>query len=87
MPVFRRQQVFSIDNTERGWHGQDMKLAEYMRRNNLSLRAMADQVGTNYSQIRQWQLGRRAPSLEWAERIKTATGGKVKPKDFLEDRT
>ena len=62
-----------------------MKLAQYMAKHNppLSLRAMAAKIGTNYSQVRYWRDGLRAPSLEWAEKIKEATGGKVKPMDFL----
>jgi DNA-binding transcriptional regulator YdaS (Cro superfamily) len=61
-----------------------MKLAQYMTARKLSLRAMAEAIGTNYSQVRYWRDGARTPSLEWAERIKVATGGKVRPKDFLQ---
>jgi DNA-binding transcriptional regulator YdaS (Cro superfamily) len=62
-----------------------MKLAEYMESQKpaLTLRKMADAIGTNYSQVRHWKTGARKPSLEWAERIRVATGGKVKPKDFI----
>ena len=62
-----------------------MKLAQYMATHKppLSLRAMAAKIGTNYSQVRIWCSGARTPSLEWAEKIKEATGGKVKPRDFL----
>jgi hypothetical protein len=62
-----------------------MKLAQYMatRKPPLSLRAMASAIGTNYSQVRCWRDGLRTPSLEWAERIRVATSGKVKPVDFL----
>ncbi len=63
-----------------------MKLAQYMatRKPPMSLRAMAEAIGTNYSQVRYWRDGLRTPSLAWAEQIKKATGGKVQPRDFLQ---
>jgi transcriptional regulator with XRE-family HTH domain len=60
-----------------------VKLNDYLASKNLTLRAFAEQVGTNYSQVHRWAKGERAPSIVMAAKIREVTRGRVKPEDFM----
>lgn len=63
-----------------------MKLADYLKAENLSPSVFADRLGKPASTITRLLKGERSPNLDLLAEIKTATGGKVTPNDFLPDQ-
>jgi len=61
-----------------------MKLAEYMRINNLSPDAVAALLGdVSASGVRKWANEERIPRKDQIERLVEITGGAVMPNDFF----
>ena len=60
-----------------------MKLAEYLRKNNITHGEFACMVGVQRPHITHILNGRKNPSIELAVRIEDATNGKVTLKDLM----
>lgn len=62
-----------------------MRLSEYLTAAQTTPTAFARKLGVAHSTVLRWAAGDVAPSLDWMERIATATGGEVMPNDFMRD--
>ena len=62
-----------------------MKLAEYIKSNNITFAAFACEMGVEPPTVHRWANGFRVPSIRMAHEIKQATGGAVSFEDWLED--
>lgn len=61
-----------------------MKLADYMRQQNLDPDAMAAVIGgVSASGVRKWANGERVPRPEQMRRVMEVTNGAVEPNDFI----
>ena len=60
-----------------------MKLETYLAERKIRKRAFAEEIGVTPSLITDYVKGRREPSLATMRKIAVATGGAVKPNDFL----
>lgn len=54
-----------------------MNLDEFRKKNDLTYRSLATQLGYNYSLVYKWCTGERTPSLKAAKKIQEKTNGKV----------
>lgn len=63
-----------------------MKLHEYLEQKKLSTRQFANLIQCDHTQVWRWVKGVRLPGLADAAKIQAGTNGKVKPKDFLDDK-
>ncbi len=61
-----------------------MKLAQWLKSNDISAREFAARVKTTEATVSRLRNGRAQPSMELAQKIMTATGGAVTPNDFLD---
>lgn len=59
-----------------------MRLAEYLRTNNLDDAAFGAVVGSSEGAVKKWRYGERIPRPDQMARIREATGGAVTADDF-----
>lgn len=62
-----------------------MKLKEYLDENGIRHSFFADKIQVNKQQLHHYLKG-TTPNIEIIARIEIATGGKVKPYDWLKDK-
>ena len=62
-----------------------MKLAEYMKLNNMTDRRMADLIKVKAMAVNNYRRGLSAPRLDIAKRIETVTDGEVTIRDLRPD--
>lgn len=62
-----------------------MRLSEFLTTTDTTPTAFARKLGVAHSTVLRWAAGDVAPSLDWMERIATATNGGVMPNDFMRD--
>lgn len=62
-----------------------MRLAEYLKLENLTAAAFGRRIGASRSVVVRWALGERMPRPEAMQRINKATEGKVSPQDFYSE--
>lgn len=60
-----------------------MKLAAYLRHNDISDEQFAEKIGASEGAVRKWKSGERTPRPDAMLSILAATSGKVTPNDFL----
>lgn len=60
-----------------------MKLALYLAKHNITIKAFSEQIGYSREQISGIKRGKLRPSPRLAKIIETATNGEVKAKDLL----
>jgi transcriptional regulator with XRE-family HTH domain len=63
-----------------------MKLADYLKIEDLQPSAFAVRLGTPASTVTRLLKGERSPGLDLLAKIRTATDGKVTPDDFMPDQ-
>lgn len=63
-----------------------MRLAEYMKANNVSDADLAAYLGRSEGAVRKWRWGQRLPRREVMVQIQEFTGGAVNPVDFATHR-
>jgi transcriptional regulator with XRE-family HTH domain len=61
-------------------------LARHLTASGLSLRDFADMVGASCSLVWMWRKGARTPGIDFALRIEQATGGRIRPKHWVDTR-
>ncbi|MGE0417307.1 MAG: helix-turn-helix domain-containing protein [Acetobacteraceae bacterium] len=61
-----------------------MKLASYIKQQNLTYREFAELCGFDAAQVNRWATGKRLPTLDVVARIKVVTNGQVTADDFME---
>ncbi len=61
-----------------------MTLGQYMRRENLTLTALADRLNKPLSTVHGWKSGRRLPQAADLAAIERLTSGEVTSVDFFE---
>ena len=68
------------------WYGIDipMKLADWLKRKNLSHRAFAKRIGRPQPTISRYVSGERIPNTDMMGLIYKATGGAVSANDFYD---
>lgn len=59
-----------------------MRLAEYMKANNITDAALAAYLGMSEGAVRKWRWGQRIPRREIMAQIQEYTAGAVTPIDF-----
>lgn len=64
-------------------HHSRMKLREWLKRNSLSVRQFAADIGETDTIARKWVYGQRQPSLPKAIAIEEFTRGEVSARDLL----
>lgn len=60
-----------------------MILREFTQQEKITLKDFCEQYGFPYGWLRIINCGKGTPSLELAVQIEEATGGKVRPRDFI----
>jgi len=61
-----------------------MKLSNYLVKNDLTLKAFAEQIGRTEATVSRLARGKHRPDWKTIEAIEKATNGKVRANDFFE---